>query len=170
MTLSWKLLFIMLNRNDLTIKFLLALYLVSIYFSIYLYVCTYMYHEYSYSWCVYMFLWFPCYLGLTVTTSFFLSPILIFNMTYWLYLKLLPVQDWCTVIRLCDHTVYWLGFLDWYMYGYMYWRENDLVMENTLLLYFRREMTSSWNSSFLLILFQLPFRSDMLLSSTPFIV
>ena len=68
MTLSSKLLFIMLNINDLIIKLFLSLYLVSIYYyGVFINVCAYVYHEYA---CVYVFLCFPCYLGLTMPESF----------------------------------------------------------------------------------------------------
>ena len=59
MTLSWKLLFIMLKRNDLVIKTFIATYLVSIYgFFICIYMCAYLYHEYALTWlraCIFVF-------------------------------------------------------------------------------------------------------------------
>ena len=50
MTLSSKLLFIMLKINDLFKKLVFDLYLVNIYVSTFVYMCTYVYDEYARIW------------------------------------------------------------------------------------------------------------------------
>ena len=99
--MSWKLLFIMLKINELIIKLFLPLYLVIIYDSyIFIYVCAYVYHEYSGTWLCICISCFPCYLGLKMTATFYLYTIIRFNMAYWFYLKSIPIWGCCTIISL----------------------------------------------------------------------
>ena len=130
MTLSWKLLFCMLERNDLIIKLFLDLYLVSIYVE-YMYMCIHMCIMNEYKWlCIYIFM-FNLLFG-----SF---PILIlsFNNAYQFYLQLLLLWSWCNIIRMRYRTVYWLGLrIDICMYKCIY--DNTTLSLNPLVLCFWR--------------------------------
>ena len=117
----------------------------------------------------YVFSCFTCYLGLTMTESFYLSPILRFSKAYRFYLKALPVKGWWTVIRMRHHTVSWLGFLDWYMYVYMYCQEKRPICVTLWFSVFGERLIGN-KILILSIFFQLPFGSDMLLSCIPFMV
>ena len=73
------------------------------------YVCTYVYHEYARKWYVYIYFHvFRVIFGLTMTTSFYLYPVLRFNMVDILYLLSLNVGSCCDIIRICYHTVFLL--------------------------------------------------------------
>ena len=119
--MSWKLLLIMLNINNLIIKLFLALYLLIMYnFCICIYVGTYVNHEYERTWlCISIFM-FSLLFGIYNYCVIMLIPVRSFNKVYWFYLQLLPVWGFCTIIRLHYLAVSWLGFVDLYMYVYMY--------------------------------------------------
>ena len=98
MTLSWNLLFCMLNINDLLIKLFIFLYLVSIYVWIYLYVCTYVYHGNVCTWwfiCIFMFF---LLFGIENYCIDLFTPIVRFNKAYWFYLESLPKWGFRSVI------------------------------------------------------------------------
>ena len=123
MTLSWKLLFVMLKIKDLVTKLFfimlkrkwphhkirLALYSISIYDE-YVHLCAHMcninMHLYSGA---YVFSCLNCYLGFTRTVLWCISPVIRFNKVYWLFLQLFPFWGFCTVISLRYHAVSWLG-------------------------------------------------------------
>ena len=96
-------------------------------------------------------------MGLIINTSYFLSPILRFNKTDWIYLQSLPIggiprgtlsyssyQEF-TVIRLSYHTVSLLGLrIDKRVSIYIYWETT--LSYNRLVLWFWRDITWSWQS------------------------
>ena len=134
MNLSWKRLLITLNKNDLIIKIFLELCLVIIYDE-YMYMCIHM----CIMKCIHIFMFSLLFLGLKMTTSFFLSPILRFNKAYWFYLKLNPMQGNCTVQDwVISQSPEWVYRLI-YVCTYVFLRETTSSY-NRLFLCFRMEM------------------------------
>ena len=62
--------------------------------------------------CVYLFSCFLCYLGLKITASFCLSPILRFNKAYWFCLQSLPVSGLLYCYKTLLLHVLQTGFTD----------------------------------------------------------
>ena len=119
-----------LKRNDLEIisylTCILFLYMIHMYLLMCLDMCIMIMNVHGY---VYVFSSFIYHLGLKMTLSFFLSSILRFNKSYWLYLKYLHVWGFCIIIKLSCYMVSWLRFASWYIYLYMYiWYKRPLCV------------------------------------------
>ena len=84
--------------------------------------------------CIYAFSCFPCYLGLTVTASFYLSPIIRFNKAY--------------LLRSRKPLLYYFG---------IYVKRNNCVVKNIFIvsLLMHRGMATSWHH--LITIFYIPF-------------
>ena len=97
------------------------------FFNMCVHMCIINLRVYGMSLCIFMFSLF--FMGLKMTTSFYLYPILRFNNADWFYLQWLPVGVYCTVIRLHFQTVSLLvcGLIYIYMYICIYERY-DVVM------------------------------------------
>ena len=94
-------------------------------------MCTYVYHESAHKWFrIYILTFSLLFLGLTMTTSFYLSPIQI--LIRWI--ESIYNHPLCEVAvlykTLLSHGLL-TGFSDWYMYIYMYgwerWRHHVIV-------------------------------------------
>ena len=112
-TLSWRLLFFILMRNDFVIKTIYCPVL-----SICVYICVSCMCIYML--CVYVVSCFTCNYWDWQLPCHILSPVLRFNKADWIYLRYLHVGGCCTVIGLSYCTVYLLGLrIDIYKYIYI---------------------------------------------------
>ena len=102
--------------------------------------------------CAYVFSCFSFYLVLIMAVSFCLSPILIFNKSYWLYLQLLTLWVFCTVIRLCSLAFFWMGFAYLYMYVYMYFWYKRLLCATLWFSVFREKWIFRYTLTLILFL------------------
>ena len=111
-----------------------------------IYVCTYMYHESARTRLqIYIFMCSLLFLGLKITTSFHVSPILRCNKSDWYYLQSLPVLGFCTVKTALSHGLLtWFADIYIHLYIYIYICIYALLRETTsfcnpLDICFRRE-------------------------------
>ena len=112
-------------------------------FWIYVFVCTYVYHESARMRLrICMFMFSLLFLGLQITVSLCLSPIIRFNKANWLYLQSLYVWVFYTIKTVSSHSIH-TGFLYWSMYLYMYFWERQPCCVKFWLSIFRDKMTFS---------------------------
>ena len=96
---------------------------------------------------------FPCYFVFKMTAPLFLSPIIRFNKSYWLYFQLLPILYFCTIIRLHCHTVSCMGLRIDIFIIYVLLRDTTSLC-NPLVLCFWREINLSWHSCIMIKYFR----------------
>ena len=165
MTLLWKILFIMLKRNDLATKLFLELYLVIIY----VYTCVYRKSAHTQGVCVFTFVFSLLFLGLTMTPSLCLSTILRFNKSGLFYLKTTPCVILMYRIKFCCCMVSWRDLqIDICIYIFFFLREKNLSFNHFSLFSERNNLVVT--ILLFISLFHISFVSDITSSCIPFVV